>query len=74
VASTLPLLACSSINLNLINRSKPRNSFLHTFCLISYRVSNTHKDMDHVGFDNQGCHTSRTLVLLLHSNEFQDPD
>jgi hypothetical protein len=40
--------------------------------LISYLTFNMHRDMDHVNFDNQDHHTSRTLVLLLHSEEFQD--
>ena len=37
-----------------------RGSFLHIFCLVSYRVSNKHKDMGHVNFDNHDYHTSRT--------------
>jgi hypothetical protein len=32
-----------------------------------------HKDTDHVNFDNQDRRTSRTLALLLHWEEFQDP-
>jgi hypothetical protein len=31
-------------------------------------VSNKHRDMDRVNFDNQDCQTSRTLALLLYSH------
>src|SRR5215472_9951621 len=76
----LPLLACSSINLNLINRLGlnficfarflSRNPCLHTFSSTSYLFSGKHIDMDHVGSDNQDYHMY--FALLLHSEEFRD--
>jgi hypothetical protein len=38
------------------------------YCLASTLPSG---DMGRVNFDNQDYHTSRTLVLLLHSEEFR---
>jgi hypothetical protein len=34
----------------------------HIFSLISYLLSNKHRNMGHVNFDNQDRHTSRTLA------------